>query len=77
MLLEEQLGICALPEEQTVIFECSPPQLHTITELAALPPQTHASILVGLAPQTHAPFDKAKAVHVQLPLPPPIVNETG
>ena len=76
VLLEEQL-VCALPEEQTTNCECSPPQLHAITALAALPGQTHASILVGLAAQTHAPFDKIKAVHVQLSLPPPIVNETG
>ena len=69
--------MCALPEEQTVTCECSPLQLHIITKLAALPAQTHASILVGLAAQTHAPFDKNKAVHVQLSLPPPIVNETG
>lgn len=77
VLLEEQLGIFALLEEQTVIFECSPLQLHAITKLVALPGQTHVFILVGLAAQTHIPFDKIKAVHVQLTLPPPIVNETG
>ena len=75
--LEEQVGICALPEWQTVIFECSPPQLHNIADLALLPGQTHVSILVGLAPQTHAPFDKTKAVHAQLTILSPIVNETG
>ena len=69
--------MCALPEEQTTNCECSPPQLHAITDLTTLLSQTHASILVGLAAQTHAPLDKIKAVHVQLSLPPPIVNETG
>lgn len=64
VLLEEQLGICALPEEQTVIFECSPPQLHT-------------SVADVLALQVHALVDKIKAVHLQLSLPPPTVNETG
>ena len=77
VLLEEQLGICALPEEQTVIFECSPPQLHAITKLVALPGQVHTSIASVLATQVHAPVDKIKAVHAQLSLPPPIVNETG
>ena len=76
VLLEEQL-VCALPEEQTATCECSPPQLHIIVDLAMLPVQVHTSIACVLAVQIHAPFDKTKAVHVQLSLPPPIVNETG
>lgn len=77
VLLEEQLGICALPEEQTVIFECSPPQLHIIADLMTLPVQVHTSIESVLAAQVHAPVDKIKAVHAQPTLPPPTVNETG
>ena len=69
--------MCALPEEQTATCECSPPQLHIITKLAALPAQVHVLAARSLAPQIHAPVDKVKAVHVQLSLPPPIVNETG
>ena len=76
VLLEEQL-VCALPEEQTATFECSPPQLHIIADLAMLPSQVHASIANVLALQVHAPVDKIKAVHLQLSLPPPIVNEAG
>ena len=76
VLLEEQL-VCALPEEQTTNCECSPPQLHIIAALALLPGQTHVLAARSLAPQIHAPVDKIKAVHAQLSLPPPIVNETG
>ena len=76
VLLEEQL-VCALPEEQTITCECSPLQLHIITKLAALPAQIHASILVVRVVQTQVTDAMFKAVHVQLSLPPPIVNETG
>ena len=76
MLLEEQVGICALPEEQTVIFECSPPQLHN-TGACVLLPSHIPPPAVALATQIQVLVDKAKAVHVQLTLPPPIVNETG
>lgn len=72
--------IRVLPEvqEQIVVFECAPPQLHTITELAILPEQTHVPVASALALQlAHTPVDKNKAVHVQLVLPPPRVNETG
>ena len=70
--------ICVLPElqEQTVIFECSPPQLHNIGACVLLPPH----IITPEAPmalQIQVIADKFKAVHVQLSLPPPIVNETG
>ena len=75
VLLEEQLGICALPEEQTVIFECSPPQLHNIGACVLLPP--HITPEAPMALQIQVIADKFKASHVQLSLPPPIVNETG
>lgn len=77
VLLEEQLGICALPEEQTVIFECSPPQLHNIGACVLLPPHIHIPPAAPMALQIQVTADKFKAVHVQLSLPPPIVNETG
>ena len=77
VLLEEQLGICALPEEQTVIFECSPPQLHNTGACVRLPPQPHITPAAPMALQIQVRVEKFEAVHVQLSLPPPIVNETG
>ena len=52
-------------------------QVHIVADLALLPMQTHTSVAVPTALQIHALVNKAKAVHVQLALPPPIVNETG
>ena len=76
MLLEEQICICALPEEQTVIFECSPPQLHNTGACVLLPPHIPPPA-APTALQIQVIADKFKAVHVQLSLPPPIENETG
>ena len=75
----QEQTVCVLPavQEQIIVLELSLLQVHIIADLTTSPVQVHTSIANVLAVQIHAPFDKAKAVHVQLSLPPPIVNETG
>ena len=52
-------------------------QVHIVADLALLPVQTHTSVAVPMALQTQVMDAVFKAVHLQLSLPPPIVNETG
>ena len=75
----QEQTVCVLPavQEQIIVLELSLLQVHIITDLVMLPSQVHTPAAVALVTQIQVLIDETKAVHPQLSLPPPIVNETG
>ena len=75
----QEQTVCVLPavQEQIIVLELSLLQVHIIADLMTLPVQVHIPPAVALATQIQVLIDETKAVHPQLSLPPPIVNETG
>ena len=75
----QEQTVCVLPavQEQIIVLELSLLQVHIIADLMTLPVQVHTPPAAALATQIQVLIDETKAAHVQLSLPPPIVNETG